>query len=47
MKKFNFRYVSPVMTARTITQAEKDRAAARRRYRPNGSRFAAAGSVTR
>jgi hypothetical protein len=31
MKKFAFRYVSPVMTARTITQAEKDQSAERRR----------------
>ncbi|MCA8266441.1 hypothetical protein [Burkholderia vietnamiensis] len=36
MKKFNFRYVSPVMTARPITQDEKDRAAKRRRYTPPG-----------
>lgn len=31
MKKFNFRYVSPVMTARKLTQAEKDQSAERRR----------------
>ncbi|WP_279613093.1 hypothetical protein [Burkholderia sp. BCC0322] len=31
MKKFNFRYVSPVMTARKVTQDEKDQSAERRR----------------
>ncbi|WP_302056775.1 hypothetical protein [Burkholderia multivorans] len=43
MKKFNFRYVSPVMTARKITQAEKERSADRRRRQ----RLSRAASVTR
>ncbi|WP_276314306.1 hypothetical protein [Paraburkholderia phosphatilytica] len=38
MRKFNFRYVSPVVVCRTITQAQKDQAAARRGDKPNGKR---------